>query len=187
MSFFKLAEQYFALVRRVSRLHDNIVSKYNKDIEKLMSSIDSKMTEYGNASKLNSSELLEFRTLIFRLQDLLDVTIMDEYNSLLDTLSTAKISPAQESQKETKALVQKEIDKDAALWTELKNYLKNKMNKSAFSVWVEPTEFLSLEGNELKISVENFFYKRFLEENCSPLIRKYIDENHLEYSVHFVA
>ena len=187
MSFFQLAEQYFALVRRISRLHKLVLDKYDDEINHYVSEIDIKMSEYGSRKDLNSKDLLNFRILIFKLQDLLDLSIVDEYNKLLDTMKIPDI--ALDTTKQELDMIEENIVPNNNIWKELKEYLKENMNESAFNVWVEPTNLLELntETNEIKVKVDNFFYKRFLEENCSPLLRKYIDDHRLDYDIKFIA
>ena len=59
----------------------------------------------------------------------------------------------------------------AEVWKHACVFLLERLREDAFSRWIKIIEPVSLDGDEVVLSVDNDFYQTWLEENYLPLIR----------------
>jgi len=57
------------------------------------------------------------------------------------------------------------------LWSNVIDSLKERIGQQNFDIWIKPIHFLSLEGENVELEVPNRFFKEWLNEHYSSLIR----------------
>ncbi|MDO8722251.1 MAG: chromosomal replication initiator protein DnaA [Syntrophales bacterium] len=60
------------------------------------------------------------------------------------------------------------------LWTKCLNIIKEKVSQQNFDTWIRPIRIMSLQDNCVQLSVPNRFFRDWLEENYSTLIKESI-------------
>jgi hypothetical protein len=79
----ELIERYSTLQRRISFIHEIILKKFEKDINCIIDKIDNLILNDNNLSS-NKESVYSFRSLIYKLENILNVGVIEAYNSLLD-------------------------------------------------------------------------------------------------------
>ena len=190
MSVFELASRYSSLLRRISYIHPKIITKFQNIINTIKIEIEKKIESNNEQDVIN---------LLFKLENILDTSVIEEYNSIIS--NSSKFVENIEVVSDNEDLIEQEQEEELVVsnvsnknipdnvWTEIMSYLEKNLNIHTFNVWVKPTKYIeTTDTGEIKIKVENGYYKNFLEEHCSSLIRKYIDErDDLDCKVSFVA
>ncbi len=185
-SYFQIVERYSSLLRRVSFIHSEIIKEFASEIETCIGKIEALMLEAESAE--NKTEVIfELRRLVFRLEDIVDYKIIQKYNNYIDSgakltvsLNAAEPMPVRHNNDVTKS-----SPKD--VWESVASYLKNHLNVHTYNVWVKPIEFHSCDEKKIRIMVQNQFYKNWLEEHCSKLIKKHLNDIDVDYEVTFVT
>jgi len=72
--------------------------------------------------------------------------------------------------------VDKIVDKMSNIWEKSLELIKEKINHQSFKTWFAPTEYISFEGNLLRIKVPNKFYKTWLNEHYMDLITQSLSQ-----------
>lgn len=186
-SWFQTSERFFNALRKTSFIHKEIIKHFEKDIKTISSKIEALISE------ANQDKLFELRTLVFQLEDIVDVKVIEKYNSYLNkeekvldqdfTVSKSDLI-INKSSNESQEGVKTPID----IWSSVVSYLKSKLNVHTYNVWVKPLEYKDFKDGNIEVSVQNYFYKNWLEDHCSSLIKEHLRELDLEdYKVSFVT
>ncbi len=187
-SYFQIVERYSSLLRKISFVHSDVIKEFALEIEACISKIEALMLE-AETSDNKTETIFELRRLIFKLEDIVDHRVIQKYNQIID--GTAKsgqqtlISSNIVSKPLTTQASAPKQPKD--VWDSVTSYLQNHLNVHTFNVWVKPIEFHSCEDKKIKIMVQNQFYKNWLEEHCSKLIKKHLNDIDVDYEVTFVT
>lgn len=185
-SYFQIVERYSSLLRRVSFIHSEIIKEFASEIENCIGKIEALMLEAESAE--NKTEVIfELRRLVFRLEDIVDYKIIQKYNNYIDSGAklTVSLNAAEPMPVRRNNDVTKSSPKD--VWESVASYLKNHLNVHTYNVWVKPIEFHSCDEKKIRIMVQNQFYKNWLEEHCSKLIKKHLNDIDVDYEVTFVT
>ena len=57
------------------------------------------------------------------------------------------------------------------LWPKAIHSLKERVGQQNFDIWIKPIHFISMEGEKVELEVPNRFFKEWINEHYSPLIR----------------
>jgi chromosomal replication initiator protein len=57
------------------------------------------------------------------------------------------------------------------LWPKVIHSLKERVGQQNFDIWIKPIHFISMEGEKVELEVPNRFFKEWINEHYSPLIR----------------
>jgi len=57
------------------------------------------------------------------------------------------------------------------IWQKCLNIIKDKVSQQNFDTWIKPIRIASLQDNSVVLSVPNRFFKDWLEENYTTLIK----------------
>ena len=193
-SYFQVIEKYSVILRQLSFIHPTVLKDFSAELEGLVNKIDTLIIEVENADS-KTEKMFELRRLTYQLEDLVNFKMIQRYNQILDGV---KVVPQQERQatvsvnvdKEQQAVVMKvddSVKNPKEVWESVSGYLKQHLNVHTFNVWVKPIEYHSCEENKIKIMVQNQFYKNWLEDHCSRLIKKHLDDIKSEFEVTFVT
>jgi chromosomal replication initiator protein len=60
------------------------------------------------------------------------------------------------------------------LWSNVIDSLKERVGQQNFDIWIKPMHFLSIDGEKVELEVPNRFFKEWINEHYSPLIREAI-------------
>ncbi|MBN1114793.1 MAG: hypothetical protein JXA66_05595, partial [Oligoflexia bacterium] len=166
------------------------------EIESLIGRIDSLLLDW-EALGAKIENLFELRRLIFQLDDIVNVQMIMKYNEILGTermerISSGRNSGTQSDYLDASAVNNKDtgdsgLNSPADVWQGVSSYLMDNLNIHTYNVWVKPVRFHSCENKHIKIMVENQFYKNWLEDHCSKLIRSYLDDTNSGYEVSFIT
>ena len=58
------------------------------------------------------------------------------------------------------------------LWSKLIDSLKERVGQQNFDIWIKPIHFVSLEGETVELEVPNRFFKDWINEHYSPVIKE---------------
>ena len=191
-SYFQIVERYSVILRKISFLHESMVEEFRPELEPLINKIDAFIVELENTDS-RTEKLFDLRRVLFQLEDIVDFKIMRRYNELLDSKrSFTKVEAV--SKKETVQAQEVAKPQDGAkistpkdAWESVTGYLKSQLNVHTYNVWVKPVEFHSFDENRIKVAVQNQFYKNWLEDHCSRLIKKHLDDIGVDYEVTFIV
>lgn len=193
-SYFQIVERYSVILRKISFLHESIIVEFKPELEPIINKIDTLIVELENTDS-RTEKLFDLRRLLFQLEDLVDFKAIRRYNDLLDkiavksdvaqTKQTVKQEIKQESKISSEATGTISTPKDT--WESVTNYLKSQLNVHTYNVWVKPVEFHSCDERKIKVAVQNQFYKNWLEDHCSRLIKKHLDDIGVDYEVTFIV
>jgi hypothetical protein len=184
-SWFQASERYFSAIRKISFVDSKVISLFNDEIKSVTEKIEVMLSDL----ELQKDNLFELRNLIYKLEDIVDIKVIQKYNEFIR--SEVKLNSATELQKEKQDNVivsdKKEIQSPKEVWSTVLDYLKTKLNVHTYNVWVKPITYDSCDQNNIKITVQNYFYKNWLEEHCSNLIKEHLETIKSSYKVTFVA
>lgn len=184
-SYFQIVERYSSLLRKVSFVHSDVIKEFAAEIETCISKIEALMLE-AETSDNKTETIFELRRLIFKLEDIVDHRVIQKYNQMIDGTARADQQQVLISTKPVPS--QNSIPKQPKeVWESVTSYLQGHLNVHTFNVWVKPIEFHSCEDKKIKIMVQNQFYKNWLEEHCSKLIKKHLNDIDVDYEVTFVT
>ncbi|MCX6112377.1 MAG: hypothetical protein NTY22_03705, partial [Proteobacteria bacterium] len=194
-SYFQIVERYSVILRKISFLHEAIVEEFKPELEPLINKIDTLIVELENTDS-RTEKLFDLRRVLFQLEDIVDFKTIRRYNELLDSKkSLAKAeSPSKKETIQTQGITKQDdssgnniisTPKDA--WESVTGYLKSQLNVHTYNVWVKPVEFHSCDEKKIKVAVQNQFYKNWLEDHCSRLIKKHLDDIGVDYEVTFIV
>jgi hypothetical protein len=193
-SYFQIVERYSVVLRKISFLHESVIEEFKPELEALINTIDTLIVELENTDS-RTEKLFDLRRMLFQLEDVVDFKTIRKYNELLDgkrPLSAAEAMPAkktvvqaQEVLKQDKGTTIVSAPKD--VWESVTSYLKSQLNVHTYNVWVKPVEFHSCDERKIKVAVQNQFYKNWLEDHCSRLIKKHLDDIGVDYEVTFIV
>ncbi len=172
----------------MSFIHSEVIKEFATDIESCIGKIESLMLEVENSDN-KTQTIFELRRLIFKLEDIIDHKVIQKYNQLIDggvstVVASSNISNAISSASAPQANGFKQ-PKD--VWDSVSSYLQNHLNVHTYNVWVKPIEYHSCDHKKIKIVVQNQFYKNWLEEHCSKLIKKHLNDINVDYEIAFVT
>jgi hypothetical protein len=164
-------------------------------LEGLINKIDTLIIEVENSDS-RTEKMFELRRLIYQLEDLVNFKMIQRYNQIVEGVSikvtpqekpvTVSVNVDKEQQIVTMA-VDDSVKNPKEVWESVSSYLKQHLNVHTYNVWVKPIEYHSCEENKIKIMVQNQFYKNWLEDHCSRLIKKHLDDIKSEFEVTFVT
>jgi hypothetical protein len=185
-SWFQTSERFFNALRKTSFVHRSIIKYFEKDIKEISSKIEALISE------ANQEKLFELRTLVFKLEDIVDIKIIEKYNSCLnkeekDFNKDFTVSKNDLAINESSNINQEGVKTPIDVWSSVVSYLKSKLNVHTYNVWVKPLEYKDFKDGNIEISVQNYFYKNWLEDHCSSLIKEHLKELDLDYKVSFVT
>jgi len=63
------------------------------------------------------------------------------------------------------------VDSMEDLWPKVIHSLKERVGQQNFDIWIKPIHFISMEGEKIELEVPNRFFKEWINEHYSPLIR----------------
>jgi chromosomal replication initiator protein len=73
------------------------------------------------------------------------------------------------------------------LWDKSINIIKDKVSQQNFDTWIRPIRVASFEGNQVRLSVPNIFFRDWLLENYRPIITDALSSvAGVELTVHFM-
>lgn len=200
-TYFQIVERYSAVLRKISVLHENVINEFKPELEDLINRIELFIVELENTES-RTEKLFDFRRLLFQLEDIVDFRAIKRYNDIIDGKGTQVVEsvPGLETtmservfnSKTPDVTVNKEEDSTRIsspkdIWSNVSEYLKSQLNVHTYNVWVKPVEYHSFDNGKIKVSVQNQFYKNWLEDHCSRIIKKYLNEMGTEYEVSFIV
>ena len=193
-SYFQIVERYSTLLRKISFIHSEVIKEFEVEIEACIGKLESLMLEAETAE--NKTEVIfEIRRLIFKLEDIVDYKVINKYNYFIDHGVKMTVSLSNLNNVEQQPLISTQttikhndtVHAPKEVWESVTSYLKNHLNVHTFNVWVKPIEFHSCDDKKIRIMVQNQFYKNWLEEHCSKLIKKHLSDIDVDYEVTFVT
>jgi len=192
-SYFQVVEKYSVILRQISFIHPTILKDFNPDLEELINKIDAIIIEVEN-SETRTEKMFELRRLTYQLEDMVNFKMIQRYNQILDgvkvaTTEKAPILPMDLNKGQDSVTERSDgtVKNPKDVWDSVSTYLKQHLNVHTYNVWVKPIEYHSCEQNKIKIMVQNQFYKNWLEDHCSRLIKKHLDDIKSEFEVTFVT
>jgi len=74
------------------------------------------------------------------------------------------------------------------LWSNVIDTLKERVGQQNFDIWIKPIHFVSIDGERVELEVPNRFFKEWINEHYSPLIKDAISfltqkQCHLQFRV----
>lgn len=66
------------------------------------------------------------------------------------------------------------------VWDKAKECIKNNLAKNVFDLWIEPLQYVQLQGNQLYLSSPDRFFSAYVKQNFLSLIEEKVSENGLE-------
>ena len=194
-SYFQVVEKYSVILRQLSFIHPTVLKDFNNELENLINKIDALIIEVENSDS-RTEKMFELRRLTYQLEDLVNFKMIQRYNQIVDGLKavpqpqekpvTVSVNVDKEQQTVTMQ-VDDSVKNPKEVWESVSGYLKQHLNVHTYNVWVKPIEYHSCEENKIKIMVQNQFYKNWLEDHCSRLIKKHLDDIKSEFEVTFVT
>jgi chromosomal replication initiator protein len=58
------------------------------------------------------------------------------------------------------------------VWSNVIDSLKQRVGQQNFDIWIKPIQFISIDGEKLELEVPNRFFKEWISEHYSPLIKE---------------
>ncbi len=192
-SYFQVIEKYSVILRQLSFIHPTVLKDFNGELEGLVNKIDTLIIEVENADS-KTDKMFELRRLTYQLEDLVNFKMIQRYNQILDGVKVvpqerpATVSVNVDKEQQTVVMkVDDSVKNPKEVWESVSGYLKQHLNVHTYNVWVKPIEYHSCEENKIKIMVQNQFYKNWLEDHCSRLIKKHLDDIKSGFEVMFVT
>ncbi len=185
-SYFQIVERYSALLRKMSFIHSEVIKEFATDIEACIGKIESLMLEVENSDN-KTQAIFELRRLIFKLEDIIDHKVIQKYNQLIDGGVSTVASNISNAISSASAPQTNGFKQPKDVWDSVSSYLQNHLNVHTYNVWVKPIEYHSCDNKKIKIVVQNQFYKNWLEEHCSKLIKKHLNDINVDYEIAFVT
>ena len=193
-TYFQVVEKYSVILRQISFIHPAVLNDFNPELENLINKIDSLIIEVENSDS-KTEKMFELRRLTYQLEDMVNFKMIQRYNQMVDGVAKvvtqerpASVSINVDNEQQTVTMqVEDSIKNPKEAWDSVSKYLKQHLNVHTYNVWVKPIEYHSCEQNKIKIMVQNQFYKNWLEDHCSRLIKKHLDDIKSEYEVSFVT
>lgn len=191
-SYFQVVEKYSVILRQVSFIHPDVLKGFEQELEELVCKIDALIIEVENSDS-KTNKMFELKRLTYRLEDLVNFKMIQRYNDLIDGISVKKhttvVSEGTNSNVVNKIIeeVTDAVTSPKQVWDSVTKYLQSNLNVHTFNVWVKPVEYHTCEDNKIMIMVQNQFYKNWLEDHCSRLIKKHLDDINSEFEVQFVT
>ena len=192
-SYFQVVEKYSGILRQISFVHPVVLKEFNSDLESLINNIDALIIEVENSDS-RTEKMFELRRAIYRLEDMVNFKMIQKYNQLVDGVKVtsqerpAAVSVSVDQQQQTVTIqLDDSVKQPKEVWDSVTKYLKQHLNVHTYNVWVKPIEYHSCDQNKIKIMVQNQFYKNWLEDHCSRLIKKHLDDIKSEFEVQFVT
>jgi len=177
----ELIERYSNLHRRITYIHKNVLNKHENTINTLIENIDSLILDDTTLIS-DKNFILSLKNLINRLENVLNVNIIEEYNLLVENNNfSSSLSFENESPNETTSINQELI------WDNILSFLKKELNIHTYNVWVKPIQFDSICNNTINIKVQNLYFKNWLEEHCSSMIKSHLKDVDLDYDINFIT
>jgi len=182
------------ILRQISFIHPAVLKDFNPDLENLINKIDSLIIEVEN-SESKTDKMFELRRLTYQLEDMVNFKMIQRYNQMVDGTARvivqerpASMSINVDNEQQTVSMqVEDTVNNPKDVWESVSKYLKQHLNVHTYNVWVKPIEYHSCDQNKIKIMVQNQFYKNWLEDHCSRLIKKHLDDISSEFEVTFVT
>ncbi|MEI6079205.1 MAG: DnaA N-terminal domain-containing protein [bacterium] len=192
-SYFQIVERYSVILRKISFLHESVIEEFKPELEPLINKIDTMIVELENTDS-RTEKLFDLRRMLFQLEDIVDFKSIRRYNELLDAkrpLARAEVITRKETV-QAQEVTKQDIANDVVstpkdVWENVTGYLKSQLNVHTYNVWVKPVEFHSCDEKKIKVAVQNQFYKNWLEDHCSRLIKKHLDDIGMDYEVTFIV
>jgi hypothetical protein len=206
-TYFQIVERYSVVLRKISVLHEVIVNEFKPELEDLINRIELVIVELENTES-RTEKFFDLRRLLFQLEEIVDFRAIKRYNEIISggkpqttTESVTKANfPINQSVSNTKLNTESntsivnnqetegaKISNPKDVWNNVSEYLKSQLNVHTYNVWVKPVEYHSFDNGKIKVSVQNQFYKNWLEDHCSRIIKKYLNETGEEYEVSFIV
>ena len=193
-TYFQVVEKYSVILRQISFIHPAVLKDFNPDLENLINKIDSLIIEVEN-SESKTDKMFELRRLTYQLEDMVNFKMIQRYNQMVDGTARvivqerpASMSINVDNEQQTVSMqVEDTVNNPKDVWESVSKYLKQHLNVHTYNVWVKPIEYHSCDQNKIKIMVQNQFYKNWLEDHCSRLIKKHLDDISSEFEVTFVT
>ncbi len=186
-SYFQIVERYSALLRKMSFVHSEVIKDFATDIESCIGKIESLMLEVESSDN-KTQAIFELRRLIFKLEDIIDHKVIQRYNQFIDGGAATVVVPNNVSNVSSASVPQSSgFKQPKEVWDSISSYLQNHLNVHTYNVWVKPIEYHSCDNKKIKIVVQNQFYKNWLEEHCSKLIKKHLNDINVDYEIAFVT
>ena len=195
-SYFQVVEKYSVILRQLSFIHPTVLKDFNNELENLINKIDALIIEVENSDS-RTEKMFELRRLTYQLEDLVNFKMIQRYNQIVDGVKVVAPQPQErpatvsvnvDKEQQTVTLdVDDSVKNPKEVWESVSGYLKQHLNVHTYNVWVKPIEYHSCEENKIKIMVQNQFYKNWLEDHCSRLIKKHLDDIKSEFEVTFVT
>ncbi|MEI6092940.1 MAG: DnaA N-terminal domain-containing protein [bacterium] len=189
-SYFQIVERYSVILRKISFLHETIIVEFKPELEPIINKIDTLIVELENTDS-RTDKLFDLRRMLFQLEDLVDFKAIKRYNELLDNIQvkSESVQVKQVLKQDTKSpdTANTTISTPKDTWENVTNYLKSQLNVHTYNVWVKPVEYHSCDDKKIKVAVQNQFYKNWLEDHCSRLIKKHLDDIGTDYEVTFIV
>jgi hypothetical protein len=196
-TYFQIVEKYSAVLRKISVLHESVVKEFKPELEDLINKIELVIVELENTDS-RTEKFFDLRRLLFQLEEIVDFRAIKRYNEIIEGKRPEASSVVSSNVLNTKINVPTTATKDENLsstiisnpkdvWNNVSEYLKTQLNVHTYNVWVKPVEYHSFDNGKIKVSVQNQFYKNWLEDHCSRIIKKYLNEMGAEYEVSFIV
>lgn len=190
----ELLDKYYSLIRRTSFIHINVISKFEDKVNFLIDEIDNLILDDNNFGT-DKEFVLKFRKLIFKLDNILNVDVLNEYNDIIDNLKSDKITSSSVvidnsvkfDNDYDKGIDSYSSDRPNVVWENVATYLKDSLNVHTYNVWVKPAQYHSCKDNVINIAVQNSYFKNWLDEHCSSMIKEHLNNLNLEYNINFIT
>jgi len=193
-TYFQVVEKYSVILRQISFIHPVVLNDFNPELETLINKIDALIIEVEN-SEAKADKMFELRRLTYQLEDMVNFKMIQRYNHIVDGIAPALIQErpvsvsvnVDKEQQSVTMQMDSSVKNPKEVWESVSGYLKQHLNVHTYNVWVKPIEYHSCEQNKIKIMVQNQFYKNWLEDHCSRLIKKHLDDISSEFEITFVT
>lgn len=188
ISYKELLERYNILLRKASLIHPLILKKFENEFNTLVEKIENLVSE--DTSSDDKVFILTLRRLICKLENILIIEVTNEYNKYVSASFSSSYSelqietPSNNFEFENKNV---SVEYPNVVWEKVQGFLKQRLNVHTYNVWVKPIKFHSCSDNVINIAVQNSYFKNWLEEHCSSMIKDHLGELNLEYDVKFIT
>lgn len=193
-TYFQIVEKYSAVLRKISVLHESVVNEFKPELEDLINKIELVIVELENTDS-RTEKFFDLRRLLFQLEEIVDFRAIKRYNEIIEGkrpeapsisdnfINSKRDIPVAKNDEPSSTKISNPKD----VWNNVSEYLKTQLNVHTYNVWVKPVEYHSFDNGKIKVSVQNQFYKNWLEDHCSRIIKKYLNEMGAEYEVSFIV
>lgn len=185
----ELLDRYNILLRKSSLVHPLILKKFESELNQTIERIENLFCE--DSSSDYKFFILSLRKLIYKLENILNIDVTNEYNKYVSSsLATSYTDDFNVPNTENTNFEESEPVKALypnIVWEKVQDFLRQRLNIHTYNVWVKPVKYHSCSNNIICISVQNSYFKNWLEEHCATMIKDHLGELNLEYDVKFIT